>query len=145
MSKLPDFDVAINPTTGCWEYQGYIHHDGYGAVQRNGVRAQAHRMAWMQLRGPIPDNMLLCHKCDNRKCVNPDHMFIGTNADNQKDKAEKSRACRGESRPLAKLTEKIVREMRASTEPTHILAKRYNIDKSTVKRARNGRTWKHVK
>ena len=87
--KLPHSDTFWDgcipePNTGCWLWLGFISPDGYGT-------RLAHRRAWELARGPIPDGMLVCHRCDVRHCVNPDHLFLGTHLDNMRDMIRKGR------------------------------------------------------
>ena len=77
--------------TGCMEWQRCLHRDGYGKVCYQGKAQWAHRVAWQVWRGEIPNGMHVLHRCDNRKCINPDHLFIGTNEDNISDCAAKGR------------------------------------------------------
>lgn len=89
--------------SGCWEWTGELQKSsGYGVLdtgnKRNGTRKvlRAHRISWNLYKGQIPEGLFVCHKCDNRKCVNPDHLFLGTNQDNVNDMISKGRNTRGE-------------------------------------------------
>ncbi|MBU2249315.1 MAG: HNH endonuclease [Gammaproteobacteria bacterium] len=82
--------VKIGLPEDCWEWQANLGR-GYGMFWFGKVPMVAHRISWMMLREPIPDEMNVLHKCDNRKCVNPNHLFIGTQSDNFRDMLEKGR------------------------------------------------------
>lgn len=94
---------------GCWEYGGKIRTDGYGSVwiqngTKEGTTALAHRVVYEGMVGPIPEGMYLCHHCDNPKCVRPDHIFVGTDADNKADMYAKGRHPHGETHWKSKVT-----------------------------------------
>jgi hypothetical protein len=72
----------------CWEWQGYVDKLGYGRLGKK----RAHRMSYEKHKGPIPAGLMVCHSCDNRKCINPEHLWIGTQTDNMRDMAAKGRS-----------------------------------------------------
>jgi hypothetical protein len=106
-------------------------------------------MAYELVYGPIPDGLFGCHRCDNPGCVRPDHIFLGTNAENTADMVAKGRnklppRMRGEAHPFMKLSDAAVRIIRASSEAGVILAKRYAVSPSTISNIRNGLAREHV-
>lgn len=127
---------------GCWIWNGSTHHFGHGSFRDEHRRTtRAHRWAWKATHGPIPDGMCVCHHCDNPPCVNPEHLFLGTIADNNMDAAEKGRLVIPRA---GKLTPDAVVAIRNSTETTHIVAKRYGVSLRMVQLVRTRRVWKHV-
>jgi len=126
-------------------------HDGYGFFGFNGRTSRANRVAWELTYGPIPEGLVVCHRCDNRRCVNPAHLFLGTVADNVRDMDQKGRrrACRGEDRRNAKLTEHHVRVIRYLRDNGVSLSQRrqaemFGVNHTTIERIGTRREWGHV-
>ena len=88
--------------------------------------------------------MFVCHMCDMPSCVNPDHLFLGTQDENMRDKVQKHRQARGELHGSARLTEEIVREIRASTRSQEALGREYGVSQVAISRIKLGKNWKHV-
>lgn len=136
----------------CWVWTGWTNELGYGLVSRvEGIRRlhRAHRVSWTLTNGKIPDGLLVLHRCDNPACVNPEHTFLGTHADNIRDKMEKGRGghLRGEEAGRAKLTENEVREirkMRGEGAVYPVIARRFGVSESTIAAIIRGRSWKHL-
>lgn len=131
----------------CWEWTGTcFQRSGYGRVnlsRKNGTTA--HRKVWIELYGD-PGALEVCHICDNRKCCNPKHLFLGTEKDNAADKVAKNRQARfpGSANQSAKLTEQQVLEIRKSDLSHAELARRFNVSESNVRFIRKRGTWSHL-
>ena len=109
------FDEKYEPVTesGCWIWTACSNGDGYGLIAINSQPSRAHRVSWSLHKGIIPDGVNVLHKCDNPSCVNPDHLFLGTQQDNVTDMIQKNRHNhRGEANGKAKLNDDKVREIR---------------------------------
>lgn len=131
----------------CWRWLGHgSGYKGYGGVWYGRRQRLAHRVAWEISRGPIPDGLCVCHTCDNPGCVNPAHLWIGTNADNVRDRTAKgrTRVGRGERNAHAKLTEGQVREIRKSLDAGLLqreIAKAYQVSGQLVSAIKTGAAW----
>lgn len=139
--------MARGINTPCWEWQGHIHKNGYGRLTNKRVTGYAHRFIWQAFNGEIPAGMDVCHHCDNRKCVNPDHLFLGSRKDNMQDAKIKGRLQRGVDRYNSVLTEDVVRRartMRASGTPVKSIASHFNVAPQTIGKAILGQTWRHI-
>ena len=119
---------------------------GYGYLWYQGVKWLAHRLSWKLAYGEIPEGMIVCHKCDNRVCINPEHLFVGTYSDNANDMVAKGRDPdrRGEKGPRVKLSEAQAIEIMASAEPVKLLASRYGVSRGTISQIKSGARWGHL-
>ena len=97
---------------GCWLWTAFIDRDGYGQFWVNGKHELAHRIAWTLSYGLIPEGMCTLHQCDVPSCVNPEHLFLGTQADNMRDMRVKGRSALGEKHGNSKLTRDLVKVIR---------------------------------
>lgn len=118
---------------------------GYGSFRLRGKTVMAHRFAWEKSFGPIPDGMCVLHKCDIRRCVNPEHLFLGTPADNTADMIAKGRKrfAIGSQRSKC-LVEDDILVIRASKLSQYALAKQFNVSQPNINAIRTGKTWRHV-
>lgn len=136
------------PIGGCWIWTGSNKNQfGHGAFKwgaRNTRVEFAHRASWILYKGDIPKDMCVCHSCDNPSCVNPEHLFLGTRADNAADKVAKGRQPRGSKVPGSKITESIALQIKTLGESTKSMAQTFGISRQSVADIVYGRTWKHV-
>lgn len=123
------------PNSGCWLWTGAVSRSGYGIVMRGRKsegQIRAHRASWKIYRGEIPVGMFVCHKCDVRSCVNPDHLWLGQHADNMADRNAKGRAARGERGGNAKLTDAQTIAIRNDQRTQMAIAAAFGISQSRV-------------
>lgn len=133
----------------CWEWSGMMNTNGYGRFSYKDNHVLAHRVSFEMFVHEIPDGMVVCHKCDNRKCVNPMHLWVGSQSDNLKDAFRKGRMVHpeptGDKNGNAKLTWGKVREIRKLHESgvkKYLIASSFGISPSTVGNITNNQTWK---
>jgi len=146
--NIAEFWDQVTITDGCWEYQGRLMKDGYGYLNYEGEAVYAHRLAWECAHGrQVPPGLVVMHACDNRVCVNPFHLSVGTKRDNALDMVRKGRqpVPRGEDRVGAKLTRTAVAAIRAehaaggTTQAA--LARRFGVHPKTIFNVVTGKAW----
>lgn len=132
--------------TGCHLWTAACNPKGYGHIKWEGVVWLVHRLTWVNANGPIPEGMLVCHHCDNPACVNPSHLFLGTNDDNMADKQTKGRQAfnRGMLNGRAKLTDAQVRVIRADPRTRSAIAREYGVTPTLISQICRGIRWPHV-
>lgn len=157
------FLARICKTDYCWIWTGPRNHRGYGSFSRRKGSIATHRFSWEIHRGPIPENLHVLHKCDNRPCCNPNHLFLGTHADNMRDMAEKGRSCKGDknnsrlhpeslrqgsANNKAKISESDIVAIRTTYRSGLVTLKQLaiplGITEFTVSQIIRRKTWKHV-
>ena len=140
--------ICVEPATGCWLWRGLVRPDGYGDTHFERKRQRAHRVAWKLFRGEIGPGLVVCHKCDVQACVNPEHLFLGTVADNMEDRNEKGRSARGEKQGSAKLTTDQVGRIKAMLAEDRLymseIALEFGVSQTTIRSIKTGRNWRHV-
>lgn len=148
--------VEVCPESGCWNWIGSLTSRGYARFKKKLAKckytsASAHRISYEHFKGPLGD-LLACHTCDNRKCVNPDHLFAGTHQDNMDDMVKKGRArsgrisLPGSQNPSSKLSEEQVVEIIGllSVFNNKQIAFLYNVSHSQISLIRLNKSWKHL-
>jgi hypothetical protein len=153
VTELERFWSYVKKTESCWEWTGPVNQYGYGRLNSNKAHKLAHRFAWEITHGPVPDvdigrGLFVCHHCDNRKCVNPDHLFLGTIQDNNYDRVAKGRWVSGEESGMSKLTNndiRKIRKMRSRGLSQQKIADAFGVNQTNVSSILLGKTWAHVK
>lgn len=130
--------------SGCHEWTASRNDSGYGIFSARGTKRFAHRVAYTKAVGQIPKGMCVCHKCDNPPCINPEHLFLGTIADNNADMAAKGRSPRGERNWAARLTADLVRNIRADRRHGTEIAASFGVSTALVSLIRARKVWSHV-
>jgi len=165
LAKVAEIIVSRSspePNTGCWLWTMNANRQGYGKVKLLGKTAFAHRASYLAFNGPIIGNLQVCHHCDVPACVNPSHLFLGTSADNHRDRNRKGRQARGDRQGLrrhphkspkgelnggAKLTAEQVLAIRTKLSDgvsTRVIAQEYGMSIPAIQFISRRKTWKHL-
>lgn len=136
MNKYTLFFKKVNTFgfdhNACWQWLGAGKGNGYGNVNRDGETISAHRYAYELFCGPVPDGMDVCHTCDYRSCVNPDHLFLGTRTENMQDCVHKGRAAGGNRKHLREETIQEIKRRLGAGVPMGRISKDLNVNYATV-------------
>lgn len=139
---------VVRNESGCWDWIGAGGSTGYGSVTYKTKRISAHRISYELYKGKIQKGLFVCHTCDNRKCTNPDHLFLGTIQENLKDMRDKKRHNLGSKNARSKLTEEEVVSLRKMNRVRYFeqqeLSKHFDITRSAVSFILNNKSWKHI-
>lgn len=138
--------VKVNKLSGCWEWIGSIHGNGYGRFNPFRKPMYAHRFSALLKYGIVRSDLDVCHACDNRRCVNPNHLFIGTRKENMQDAARKGRTTKGKVfRSKLNQDEVItIREMLKNGCKTKDIADKYSVTTRTINSIRARENWRHI-
>lgn len=147
-AAIKRFEEKVDKSkNGCWEWMAAKHPKGYGNFSLDGKIQGAHRIAYKLYIGKIPEGLFVCHHCDNPGCVNPEHLFLGTNADNAHDRDNKERGSYGENRPNAKLTADMVNKIRVKWMDgitMSDLGREFGVARQTISTIVHNRKWRRV-
>ncbi|TPJ86985.1 MULTISPECIES: HNH endonuclease signature motif containing protein [unclassified Mesorhizobium] len=137
---------TVDEETGCWNWTGEVKPNGYGVISKKvkGKRHRfyAHRFSAEHVAGKdVPADMDACHECDNRRCVNPDHLFVGTRKKNMEDCVAKGRQAKGDMLPQTVLTEEQVQSIRADDRDYETIADAFGVGCSSVSNIKNLKEW----
>ncbi len=139
--------VVRIPEAGCWVWMGATQVRGYGEILSYNKKHLAHRASYEAFIGKIPEGMYVCHACDNVYCVNPSHLFLGTQKQNLEDMARKGRSTRGGKNPMAKLDEDKVSFIKRGIAMGHSdfgLSLAWGVSRQTINNIRKNKIWSHV-
>jgi hypothetical protein len=143
------FLSKIEKTDTCWFWKAKGRCNGYGFLKIDKRNIPAHRISYQIHNGDFDFNLHVLHKCDIRNCVNPEHLFLGTNKDNIDDKVSKDRQAKGSDNGNSILNEEQVKEIKLHLQNKYYgyiknLVSKYNVSETCIRDIKRGRTWKHI-
>ena len=147
--KLEAYSIP-EPNSGCWLWLAYTNSAGYGSVIDNGKNKSAHRASYEEFVGPIPEGILVCHRCDTPSCINPNHLFLGTYADNAKDCVNKKRHSsrvgvnNGRSSMSEEKVLRIIKDLEESYITLKTIACNHNVSKGIIGQINTGQSWTNL-
>lgn len=137
------------PNSGCWIWTGALHNTGYGTIRISRKTWSSHRLSYFLSRGEVPPKgMFVCHHCDMKACVNPEHIYLGTHRDNTRDAVVREKMWHGRAINTAVLFEKDIAPIRgllASGLTCAAIGERYGVHADTIGYIKRGKSWKHVR
>ncbi len=142
------WNKAVKGDDGCWRWRGIDKKGRYGKILVGETKYQTHRLSWI-LTHNVEPTLLILHHCDHPSCINPEHLYEGTDADNSRDKVMRDRMnpLKGEQHPKSKLTDAKVRDIKQELKqgiPWNVLSEKYGVVKGSIGHIAAGRSWKHV-
>lgn len=138
------FWSGVHKGAACWLWTKGLMSTGYGYIDFQRARHFTHRLVWELINGPIPNGLFVLHKCDNPACVNPKHLFLGTQKDNRQDCVTKLHHSFGSRHGMSKLSENNVLSIRASSKSAQDLAKRFGLAPGYVREIKRRESWRHI-
>lgn len=139
--------VEILGLDECWEWTAKISPSGYGIFRTGdnyGISRLSHRVAYYLSRGILLPDIIICHRCDNKRCCNPSHLFSGTHQENMDDMVTKSRQARGSTHGMSRLSDEEVRRIREDNRSQKAIALDYGISRSQVSHIKTLKSWRHI-